>query len=292
MFIKYVVLFATLIGARVLGESVGGYLHDEEIALFHQQGFFLKKQCFTPSQVEVLDQITTAMLDRIYKQAPEHSNPVGDMNLDGSAVIYKKSIGGTLSVLRVVGCGGMEPQVLSFLRSDHMVHTFFDLLGCEQIEHLICQFHPKQPGDGVSFVQHRDIEYRKGFDPDWQDVLGNGSYAIGILAIDPMSADNGGLFLDRGSYPDSPGKRPDIIAVDMEPGDLLFMHPELLHWSGPNESAKSRRTLLTGFCAWGANHRKYPGSGVNMKVSRASGAILMEPINHDDKEVLGRDHNH
>ena len=92
MFIKYLVLFVILIGSQVLGEPVEGYLHDEEIALFHQQGFFVKKQCFTPSQVEVLDQITTAMLDRIYKHAPEHPNPVGDMNLDGSAVIYKKLI--------------------------------------------------------------------------------------------------------------------------------------------------------------------------------------------------------
>lgn len=62
-----------------------------------------------------------------------------------------------------------------------------ELLGTNDLEHLICQVHPKLPGDGVSYPAHKDIQFRRQFDPDWQDILGNGSYAICIIPVDPMS---------------------------------------------------------------------------------------------------------
>ena len=44
------------------------------------------------------------------------------------------------------------------------------------------------------------------------------------------------------------------------------MHPYLYHGSGPNNAAASRKTLLTGFCAFGANHKPYPGAYVNTRL--------------------------
>jgi ectoine hydroxylase-related dioxygenase (phytanoyl-CoA dioxygenase family) len=86
-----------------------------------------------------------------------------------------------------------------------------------------------------------------------------------------MSPENGGLFIDKGSFPTNSGEE-EILSLDLNPGDLLFMHPHLLHWSFENTSNKSRRTLLTGFCVHGANHRNYPGNCTN-DVFHADGTI-------------------
>ena len=55
-----------------------------------------------------------------------------------------------------------------------------------------------------------------------------------------MSAENGGLYVDKGSYPIATGIE-NVASLEMEPGDLLFMHPHILHWSGRNDSNTSRR---------------------------------------------------
>ncbi len=60
--------------------------------------------------------------------------------------------------------------------------------------------HPKLPGDGVAYARHRDVQFRKQFDPEWTDVLQNGSYAICIMPIDPMNKENGGLWVDLNNY--------------------------------------------------------------------------------------------
>jgi hypothetical protein len=57
------------------------------------------------------------------------------------------------------------------------------------------------------------------------------------------------------------------------------MHPQLWHGSGPNLSKTlGRRTLLTGFCAYGANSKPYPGADVSIKcLLNDDGNIIKEP---------------
>ncbi len=47
----------------------------------------------------------------------------------------------------------------------------------------------------------------------------------------------------------------------MQPGDIIFMHPYLVHGSKPNESTGSRRTFINGFSYPGSNTQPYPGKG-------------------------------
>lgn len=172
-----------------------------------------------------------------------------------------------------------------------MVSTFFNLLECESLEHIICQFHPKEPSDGVEFPAHRDIKHRQGFDSDWTDISGQGSYAIAIIAVDRMTQENGGLWIDNTDYALLQGNPENVknipnqkdqnhVYLEMDPGDILFMHPYLLHGSGPNTSQNSRHTLLTGFCIYGANHENYPGNCTNDVLTKTDGGEFMtEPAN-------------
>ena len=275
------VLLAIFNGQKLFAQDDLGFLSQEEINTFYEQGFVIKKGAFDRTQLQTMDEITTKFIDTARDEIAKEIYPYSDMEqityINGTQIVFIKVQGKTPSIYRVVGCAGIEPKVLEILRSEKMTHTFFNLLGCDQIEHIICQFHPKLPNDGVYFPQHRDIQYRKHLDPSWKDILGNGSYAICTIAVDPCFLENGTLLIDKNSYPSPRGPEENIVVVTMEPGDMLFMHPEILHWSGPNRSEISRRTLLTGFCAFGANHKMYPGSDVNECLTKSDCGFEIAP---------------
>lgn len=248
-----------------------GFLTSEEIAQFYNQGYFVKRDALDVGQVHQMRLLLGGAIERtldelIHASEKEFSEQDQFYHINDSRIVFKRRPDMSLSILRVNGCAGLEPALNEFVRSEKMVQTFFELLGTNDIEQIISQIHPKLPGDGVAFPKHRDIQFRKSFDPNWQDILGNGSYAICIMTIDSSSQENGGLWIDRNNYPEPQGMEEARIWVDLEPGDLLFMHPHLYHGSGPNLSPTStRRTLLTGFCAYGANHCTYPGADVNVR---------------------------
>lgn len=288
---------SAVLGEYIPKNPINGFLNDEDIQLFHQQGYIIKRNAIVGQELANLDKMTLDMIQKVKEEifsekylASEQQNIT---HIHGSQVVFKKYSSDKMSILRVVGCGGLESNVLTTLRSHQMVMTFFNLLGCNDLEHIICSFHPKEPHDGVTFVKHRDIQYRKQFDPNWQDVLGNGSYAICILAIDAMSSSNGGLYIDKSTFPPSDKKIKDIEtsssntieSLTMEPGDLLFMHPEILHWSEANTSNVARRALLTGYCAWNANHKTYPGAAVNVHLTRHGNLIESTTSNWDQIEA-------
>ncbi len=270
---KVVVLafFALFSSLTLQAVETRGFLTRDEIALFYKQGYLLKRQCLSQTEMKQLNADITTVIDRAIDEI-QHSKDLTFSDedqflyIDGSRIVCKRRPDQSISIARVNGCGGMQPSLLNTMRSEKMVRTFFELLGTDDLEHLISQIHPKLPGDGVAYPRHRDIQFRKSFDPDWQDVLGNGSYAICIIPIDRMAPENGGLWIDKNNYPEPQGLAEDIVWLYAEPGDLLFMHPYLYHGSGPNLAPhSSRKMLLTGFCAFGANHKPYPGAHVNTR---------------------------
>eukprot|EP00164_Ancoracysta_twista_P008454 GFYU01012243.1.p1 GENE.GFYU01012243.1~~GFYU01012243.1.p1 ORF type:complete len:561 (-),score=133.46 GFYU01012243.1:169-1851(-) len=199
-----------------------------------------------------------------------------------------------VSLMRAVGCQSFEPSLQPLLMKDATVHTVAHLLKTTTFENMIMQFHAKEPGDGVSFVAHRDIQYRLGFDALWHDVTPErlGSYAVGIVAVDPMTEENGGLYVVRGSHKDYDfsavvpaddnkldteqlKSHPDAVPICLSPGDVAFMHPYLLHWSPENTSHTARRSFVLGNCSTYANHKPYPGHLSNC-VYRVEGVEAVE----------------
>lgn len=269
-------------GQSLFAQECCSFLTGEEIDTFYEQGFFVKRHAFDQEELDLMDEISWKFMDVAFDEIAKETYPFSQERqityINGTQVVFTKPEGKDPSLYRVVGCAGIEPKVLDILRSEKMANTFFNLLGCDQIEQIICQFHPKLPHDGVQFIKHRDIQYRKSFDPSWEDVLGNGSYAVCIIALDPMFLENGCLLADRSSYPIGANRgEEDVVVLTMKPGDMIFMHPDLLHWSYENQSEISRRALLTGFCAFGANHRMYPGSYLNECLLREEDGIAIAP---------------
>lgn len=274
-----------------------GYLTSNEIALFHSQGYLLKSGCFDREAVERFGRQVDSMVERaqagiVSAECQDRKDEEQMLFIDGSRVVFKRRPDGSTAIARINGVTGMEPGLMEAVRGDRLVRTFFELLGTSDIEQLISQMHPKLPGDGISFPRHQDIQFRRSFDPDWEDVLGNGSYAICTIAIDPMTKENGGLWVDRSNYPVLRGDPEDRVWIDAAPGDVLFMHPYLFHGSGPNLSNQSRRTLLAGYCAYGANHRAYPGAHVNARLQlQEDGSITAQPAPWSQTPVTAEGHH-
>ncbi|MES2199040.1 MAG: phytanoyl-CoA dioxygenase family protein [Chlamydiota bacterium] len=283
---KFFLVILIAIGSfSILGAvERNGFLTREDIDLFYKQGYIVKRQCLSREEISFLNENVTMAVDRALREIWHSDNQsFSDQDQvlysDGSKIVFKRPSQQSISLARINGVTGMQPALLNVVRSPKMLHTFFELLNTSDLEHLISQVHPKMPGDGIAFPKHRDIQFRKTFDPDWQDVLGNGSYAICIILVDAMSQENGGLWIDRNNYPEPQEKEEDLVWIDAKPGDFLFMHPYLFHGSGPNLSqTASRKTLLTGFAAFGANHKSYPGADVNVHLTlMEDGTIVAEP---------------
>jgi hypothetical protein len=263
-------------------KATQGYLTREDIDLFYSQGYLLKRQCLSQEEIDQIN--VTPIIDRAFKEIQQSSDQTLSeqdqiLYVNGSRIVFKRRPDQSMSIVRINGVSGMQSALLDTLRSEKMVRTFCELLNTSDLEHIINQFHPKLPGDGIAYPKHHDIQFRKSFDPDWQDILGNGSYAVCIIPLDPMSQENGGLWIDRNNYPEPQGLEEDLVWIDAQPGDFLFMHPHLFHGSGPNLSlTKSRKTLLTGFAAFGANHKQYPGTDVNVRLTLLEdGTITAQP---------------
>jgi hypothetical protein len=273
LFLLVTIFFTGLCFSPLASMETKGFLTPEEITLFYQQGYLLKEQALSLREINQLDETVSSTIQQALEQIQLSDDPIVSdeeqfLYINESRVVFKRHSNQSISIARINGCSGIEPALLKIARSEKMVHTFFELLGTSDIEHLICQIHPKLPNDKIAFPKHRDIQFRKLFDPNWEDILGNGSYAICIMPTEPMSPENGGLWIDANNYPEPQGLDEKRIWIYAKPGDLLFMHPYLYHGSGPNLSlTESRKTLLTGFCAFGANHKSYPGAHINTRLT-------------------------
>jgi len=274
-----------------------GYLSKEDINTFYRQGYVVKKNCIPSAEVKVLDSIIDDVLVHSVKDIKSEGHSIDAANdqtthINGARVVFRQGDNRDIKVVRINGVSGFSPILLQTLRSDKLCHTFLELLKCKEIEHIINQMHPKLPSDGVVYHKHKDVQFRRDFDPNWSDVLdnGSGSYAICILAVDSMSRENGGLYIDPSTFdPKSPLPArntvdDELVWVTAEPGDLLFMHPHLDHGSKPNTSISSRKTLLSGFCALNANTKTYPGTDVNdiISVDADGTSILTRPAEWKD----------
>jgi ectoine hydroxylase-related dioxygenase (phytanoyl-CoA dioxygenase family) len=258
-------------------------LSPEQEATFHAHGHVVLPGVFTAAEVAVV----AAAFDRLYATA-QRLRTTGDH--DGAFFVLKAPAEGPVVVQRVVWAGGAEPALLSLSADPRLVQPALQLLGSSSCEQLLCQAHFKMPADGVSFDWHQDIQHRDKGPGTWRDVNGRGSYVQTLLLVDDMTPDNGPLLflpddavaldargrLVRGGDTALPMPAGDgyasgeggavvdaarAVTVTGRAGDVLLFGPYAVHGSQANTSTTSRRVLINGYAAPGANGRVYPGRG-------------------------------
>ncbi|MFT2010119.1 phytanoyl-CoA dioxygenase family protein [Pontibacter sp. 13R65] len=147
-------------------------------------------------------------------------------------------------------------------RSEKMVHAAQDLLGEGEVCHFHSKLMQKEPEVGGAWEWHQDYGYwyKNGF-------LYPEAMLSAMLALTEATKLNGCLQVLKASHKmgrfehnfagEQQGADMDFVEqaitrcervhVELEPGDMLFFHPNLLHMSEANLSDKPRWSLISAY---------------------------------------------
>ena len=238
---------------------------------FWSEGYVVLRATFTAEE--------TAALDQAFRRLEARAQALGGPAVvEGSLFVVERRPQAPLRIERIVWCGGAEPELGHFGRSPKLTLPVSQLLGDPEMDQLINQAHIKNPGDGTTFHFHQDSYHRRYGTELFTDVNGRGSFVQALTAIDPMSAENGGLWVVPGSHlgghiPTTDGRLPEgsfdaglAVPLTLDAGDTVMFGPFTVHGSGLNSGTTPRRILINGFACPGANRRVYPGCGTGLRV--------------------------
>ncbi|KQS33126.1 phytanoyl-CoA dioxygenase family protein [Dyadobacter sp. Leaf189] len=217
-------------------------LNSSQVEEYNRDGYIVVKGLFSQEEI-----------DKLYRTAVENSvmqNNAMDLN-DQSG---KKT---RLSLWFTPG-----DDVFGYLiRSERMVNSVWQLLGQES---QVCHFHTKlmqkEPKVGGAWEWHQDYGY-------WyknQFIFPDQLMSV-MVALTPANKENGCLQVIKGSHKmgrvnhgfageqvgaDSEMvnhalKTMDLVYCDLQPGDALFFHSNLLHRSEANLSDQPRWSLIS-----------------------------------------------
>ncbi|MBL4850604.1 MAG: phytanoyl-CoA dioxygenase family protein [Planctomycetes bacterium] len=236
-------------------------LSEAQISEFFERGYLVAEGLFSAAELEPL----RASFGRLLVESEGLATATGMHR--GARFVFEGPV-----LHRVVWAGALEPELLNMAEDPRLLGPVSQLLGSDQVEHLLNQCHFKMPGDGVAFAWHQDSQNRHYGTPDWTDVNGRGSFVQSILAVDATPAESGPLVVYpyscraghlglSGEESEVPFDASEREALLLGAGSVVFFGPYTVHGSGPNQSQNPRRVLINGYAAPGANRFVYPGSG-------------------------------
>jgi hypothetical protein len=210
-------------------------LTNEQVAAFQRDGFVFLPGLFTEEEISLLQNLVQ-----------------GDPAIREHAVGVIDSSG---SPSELFGWSGKSDDILgAFISIARLVESAQDLLEGQSVYHWHSKLSFKRPGSEGRWDWHQDYAswYKEGcLRPEMLTAM---------VAIDPCSVENGCVQLVRGSNQLgriehgplglSQGADPDVVAraldqldlvaCELEPGDVVFFHGNTLHASGPNRSSMPR----------------------------------------------------
>jgi len=216
-----------------------------QIAEFNETGYLLVRQMFDPEEMHLL--ISIAKLDREMDKA--HT---------------AKDAQGGVSRLRLRN--ELYDDIYSAcVRCPRIVDTMESLLG-DEVYHFHHKMMLKEPLVGGAWEWHQDYGYWYKFNaclfPDMASCM---------IAVDRATKENGCLQVIKGSHKlgrvehgttgtqtgadmervEAALQRLELVYCELEPGDALFFHANLLHRSDQNKSLNPRWSLI---CCYNTKH--------------------------------------
>ncbi|REJ69262.1 MAG: phytanoyl-CoA dioxygenase family protein [Planctomycetota bacterium] len=214
-------------------------LRDDDVARYEADGYLLLRKLFDEEETQLLQQIARA--DRRLQEN------VSD-RVDASGQSMK---------LRVVGELSDDDIFSAIVRSRRVADTAERLLG-EEVYHWHYKVIQKDAREGGAWEWHQDYGYW------YNDACLKPTLLSCSIAIDRATRENGCLQVLRGSHHcgrvdhqqtgKQTGADPRRVAVmqehfpleyvELEPGDALFFHGNLMHRSDANRSEQPRWSLI------------------------------------------------
>ena len=217
-------------------------LTEEEITLFHKDGFIIIKNMFSAEELKPLQEAI--------KKDPT-------MTDSQTAVTYEDGQTWKVSAWTELG-----ETFLGIMPRTARIIDAVELLLEEECYHWHSKIVRKQPGDGK-------VVWHTGFSAWYQDGCLYPRTITCSIAIDRNDIENGCLQILRGSHlmgriddvvmGNSVGGDPvriekafenhELVYCEMEPGDALFFHAKTLHGSDGNNSDRPRSLIHSAFNA-------------------------------------------
>jgi len=206
---------------------------------FHQDGYLIVRELFDPQEIAGLLSFAKA-----------------DAALADEAYVRRDSGGGETRLALRNDLDDRVPYT-AVVRSQRIVQAMQILLG-DEVYHYHHKMMIKQPRIGGAWEWHQDYGYWYNFGCLFPDM---GSC---MVAVDQATTENGCLQVLKGSHKlgrvdhvrigeqvgadpervEAARQRFELVAVELEPGDGLFFHGNLLHCSDQNHSEHPRWSLI------------------------------------------------
>lgn len=217
----------------------------KQISEFNETGYLLVRQLFDAEETQLL--ITIAKQDRAMDQALAAKDAQGGVS--------RLSLRNELSDDIYSAC----------VRCPRIVDTMEKLLG-DEVYHFHHKMMLKEPLVGGAWEWHQDYGYWYKFNaclfPDMASCM---------IAVDRATKENGCLQVIQGSHKlgrvehgvtgtqtgadmervEAALQRLELVYCELEPGDALFFHANLLHRSDQNKSLNPRWSLI---CCYNTKH--------------------------------------
>ncbi len=218
-------------------------LSAEERCLFHEDGYVIKRNFFNKEETDLLYQLST------------------DDTVIGNSMDFNDQAGNRTRLTLWFTPGDDSFGLMS--RSERMVKAVEALLGDKG---EVCHFHSKvmqkEPKVGGAWEWHQDYGYwyKNGF-------LYPEAMVSVMVALTEATVDNGCLQVLKGSHKmqrfehnfageqqgadidfvNAAEKVCGLVYVELQPGDVLFFHSNILHRSAANTSEKSRWSIISAY---------------------------------------------
>jgi phytanoyl-CoA hydroxylase len=248
-------------------------LTPQQIAAYHQDGYIIVKNFLTREEVTKLHSIATG--DDTMK------NHAFDLN----------DLSGKKTKLALWYTPGDDAYGL-LTKSERMVHSVNQLMdGATAVCHFHSKLMQKEPRVGGAWEWHQDYGY-------WykNEFLFPDQMISVMIAITEASKANGCLQVIKGThkmgriehgfsgeqvgasqhYVDLALKTMELIYVELQPGDALYFHPNLLHRSEANLSDKPRWSMISVYNRSGNVPYNEPSQSSTVPLTTVSDEALLQ----------------
>jgi hypothetical protein len=219
-------------------------LTDEEKVAYQRDGFLIRKAMFSPEEIALL------------------YNTATDDSITAHSIDFRDTTGKDTK-LTLWFTPGDDPFGL-MSRSEKLVYAVGELLHSEPTD--VCHFHSKvmqkQPLTGGAWEWHQDYGYwyKNGF------LYPEAMISV-MVALTEANKENGCLQVLKGSHKmqrfehnfvgeqqgadmdfvEQAATMCDLVYCELQPGDVLFFHSNILHRSDANNSEKSRWSVISAY---------------------------------------------
>jgi len=226
---------------------------------YARDGYVIVRGMFSRAEIAKIG----SAIDTVHEEAVAHGRSFRHGNLFYNIA---SDASGTPLVRMAQWISYHQPALNAVRLDPRFLGVLEPLLG-RDLKQIINQIHWKTPGAKGDFAWHQDSRFRLPANA-YRNLAT--SYIQTGLAIDPHTPDSGCMKFIRGSHThgdldldtqaevlgrsmsdavlEGAGLSPDdLVEVILEPGDLAFWSPYLVHGSGANRSDHKRRLYINGY---------------------------------------------